>query len=242
MPRLVAKHPPGVPVELFATCAVRFRTDRRDAGLLAGPVRQRRRPTPDLSFTAAGVVAGRNAHLRDRVADLVRRAQPATVASTARTLRSPLPPPTKSTTPSGRSDNSFASPARDSDGQVRLLAESPPVCKHELCRFGGKAVVMSRAAASDDLQELARRGRWLLQTAVGEVTRRDKSRSPVAGRSAPGIRQTRASRHRRPCGSSGVTARAPAFPRLRESPGCLLAARSAITTLARGLSAGLLLA
>ena len=41
-----------------------------------------------------------------------------------------------------------------SEGQSRssrLLAERSPVCKHRLCRFGGNAVVMSRAAGSDDL-------------------------------------------------------------------------------------------
>ena len=42
-----------------------------------------------------------------------------------------------------------------SEGQSRssrLLAERSPVCKHMLCRFGGNAVVMSRAAGSDDLR------------------------------------------------------------------------------------------
>ena len=40
-----------------------------------------------------------------------------------------------------------------SEGQLRssrLLAECSPVCKHRLCRFGSNAVVMSRAAGSDD--------------------------------------------------------------------------------------------
>jgi hypothetical protein len=41
-----------------------------------------------------------------------------------------------------------------SEGQSRpsrLLAECSPMCKHRLCRFGSNAVVMSRAAGSDEL-------------------------------------------------------------------------------------------
>jgi hypothetical protein len=40
-----------------------------------------------------------------------------------------------------------------SEGQSRssrLLAERSPVRKHRLCRFGSNAVVMSRAAGSDE--------------------------------------------------------------------------------------------
>ena len=35
----------------------------------------------------------------------------------------------------------------------RLLAERSPVCKHRLCRFGNNAVVMSRAAGSDETEQ-----------------------------------------------------------------------------------------
>jgi hypothetical protein len=43
-----------------------------------------------------------------------------------------------------------------SEGQSRssrLLAERSPVCKHRLCRFGSNAVVMSRAAGSDEKEQ-----------------------------------------------------------------------------------------
>jgi hypothetical protein len=43
-----------------------------------------------------------------------------------------------------------------SEGQSRssrLLAERWPECKHRLCRFASNAIVMSRAAGSDELEE-----------------------------------------------------------------------------------------
>ena len=46
-----------------------------------------------------------------------------------------------------------------SEGQSRssrLLAERSQVCKHRLCRFGSNAVVMSRAAGSDDFHKSTR--------------------------------------------------------------------------------------
>ena len=46
-----------------------------------------------------------------------------------------------------------------SEGQSRssrLLAERSPVCKHTLCRFGSNAVVMSRAAGSDEKERCHR--------------------------------------------------------------------------------------
>jgi hypothetical protein len=46
-----------------------------------------------------------------------------------------------------------------SEGQSRssrLLAERSPVCKHRLCLFGSNAVVMSRAAGSDDFHQWPR--------------------------------------------------------------------------------------
>lgn len=49
------------------------------------------------------------------------------------------------------------------------------------------------ASGADDQQELARRGGWLLQTAIADVARRERSRSPSRQLSAPEIRQNRAS-------------------------------------------------
>jgi hypothetical protein len=49
-----------------------------------------------------------------------------------------------------------------SEGQSRssrLLAERSPVCKHRLCRFGSNAVVIGRAAGSDESEKSALRRR-----------------------------------------------------------------------------------
>jgi hypothetical protein len=49
-----------------------------------------------------------------------------------------------------------------SEGQSRssrLLAERWPECKHRLCRFASNAVVMSRAAASDETEQRLSRQR-----------------------------------------------------------------------------------
>ena len=50
----------------------------------------------------------------------------------------------------------------------------------------------------DDLQELARRGRWLLQTAIAEVALREQSGCRSRQLSAPEIRQGRNCRRRGP--------------------------------------------
>ena len=56
---------------------------------------------------------------------------------------------------------------------------------------GGHALHLLIYCALDDLQELARRGRWLLQTAIAEVARGDQSRCPLRQLSAPEIRRRR---------------------------------------------------
>ena len=58
---------------------------------------------------------------------------------------------TNSTTPSGRCVNRFRFASEGQSPSSRLLAERSPVCKPRLCRFGSNAVVMSRAAGSDEI-------------------------------------------------------------------------------------------
>ena len=71
-----------------------------------------------------------------------------------------------------------------------------------------------RASPTDDLQELARRGRWLMQTAIAEIARREHSRCPPRQLSVPEIRQKCASPSPR---RSGVVTATPAALLCRDS-------------------------
>jgi hypothetical protein len=79
-----------------------------------------------------------------------------------------------------------------------------PGGKQVVCCIVSKAEADQRtlgpheACAMDDQQELGHRGRWLLQSAIAEVARRDQSRSPPRPLSAPEIRQSRDAARRRP--------------------------------------------
>jgi hypothetical protein len=57
---------------------------------------------------------------------------------------------------------------------------------------------LARHSGLDDLQELTRRSRWLLQTAIADVARRDQSRCPSRQLPAPDICQFRACAASRP--------------------------------------------
>jgi hypothetical protein len=90
----------------------------------------------------------------------------------------------------------------------------------------GVAFTARLAAVKDDQQELPRRGRWLQESRVAEVARRQKSRSPVPAVVAPEIRQSRNQpRRRRPRRVDESSAAC--FPRTAGRDACSIPANGA---------------